>query len=85
MLEALGTGSQGAPSLMRWQESGFSSSPKCLAMIWAVWVALVMLEQNTSHLNTYRIESNMSVPGIVGHPEIALIQSFEMSPHLISL
>ena len=35
------------------------------------------------HLNRDKIESNWSVPGIQGRQENALIESFEMSPHLI--
>ena len=38
-----------------------------------------------SHLNRDKIESNLSVPGIQGCHENALIKSFEMSPHLICL
>ena len=32
-----------------------------------------------------KIESNFSVPGILGYEENTLIKSFEMSPHLIGL
>ena len=38
-----------------------------------------------AHLNRDKIESNLSVPGIQGHQENALIKSFKMSPHLICL
>ena len=41
-------------------------------------------EKLHTHLNKDKIESNLSVPGIQGHQEIA-IKSFEMSPHLICL
>ena len=37
------------------------------------------------HLNRDKIESNLSVPGIQGCHENALIKSFEMSPNLICL
>ena len=37
------------------------------------------------HLNGDKIESNLSVPGIQGHQESALIKGFEMSPLLICL
>ena len=36
-----------------------------------------------AHLNRGTIESNLSVPGIQGCHENALIKSFETSPHLI--
>ena len=38
-----------------------------------------------THLNTDKIESNLSVPGIQERHENALIKSFEMSLHLICL
>ena len=43
------------------------------------------IEGSSTHLNRDKIESNLSVPGIQGHQENALIKSFEMSPHLICL
>ena len=42
-------------------------------------------EEGVPHLNKDKIESNLSVPGIQGHQENALIKSFEMSLHLICL
>ena len=39
----------------------------------------------SAHLNRDKIESNLSVPGIQGHQENALIKSFDMSSHLICL
>ena len=38
-----------------------------------------------THLNRDKIESNLSVLGIQGHQENALIKSFEMSPNFIYL
>ena len=38
-----------------------------------------------AHLNRAKIESNLSVPGIQGCQENALIKSVKMSPHLICL
>ena len=38
-----------------------------------------------AHLNRDKFESNLSVPGIKGCYENALIKSFEMSPHLMCL
>ena len=42
------------------------------------------LLEGVSHLNRDKIESYLSVPGIQGHPENALIKSFEMSTLLIA-
>ena len=41
--------------------------------------------KSAAHLNREKIKSNLSVPGIQGHHENALIKSFEMSPHLMCL
>ena len=57
----------------------------------AQWFSLEISAQSQSftffapHLNRDEIESNLSVPGIQGNQENALIKSFEMSPHLICL
>ena len=39
----------------------------------------------TAHLNRIEIQSNLSVPGIQGCHQNALIKSFEMNSHLICL
>ena len=46
-------------------------------------LAFFSLGNNDAHLNRDKIESNLSLPGIQGRYENALIKSFEMSPHLI--
>ena len=54
------------------------------------WVQLCCLHyfiyispcNGVTHLNRDKIESNLSVPGIKGHQENALIKGFEMSPPL---
>ena len=38
-----------------------------------------------THLNRNKIEYNLSVPGIHGRHENALIKSIEMSPHMMCL
>ena len=38
-----------------------------------------------AHLNINKIGVNLSVPGIQGHQENALIKSFELSPNLTCL
>ena len=38
-----------------------------------------------THLNRDKIESDLSVPGIQGHHDKALVKSFQMRPHLVSL
>ena len=40
---------------------------------------------DVTHLNSDKIESNLSVNGIQGRHENALIKSCQMSPHLICL
>ena len=51
----------------------------------ALETILVSERKAEAHLNRDKIESNLSVPGIQGHQENALIKSFEMSSHLICL
>ena len=46
---------------------------------------VTVIAQDFAHLNRDKIKSNLSVPGIQGHQENALIKSFKMSPHLIYL
>ena len=58
------------------------------------WTSVVRLQRkvmyhhhhiSVTHLNRNKSDSNLSLPGIQGHQENALIKSFEMSPHLICL
>ena len=46
---------------------------------------LIAPKELITHLNRKTIQFNLSVPGIQGHQENALIKSFKMSPHLICL
>ena len=48
-------------------------------------VVLFILDLVPAQINRDKIESNLSVPGVQGCHENALIKSFKMSPHLICL